>query len=116
MMKQAAIVEQADAGEQCGAGENSDDLLVRYAAQGEQNGEHESEVDRDAAKQWNRIEMDFARAGTVHHTVVQREAAHRDGEQESADERDGKTDQSGGKGHRVTSRPVMEHQRQSRGD
>ena len=106
VMQQAAVVEQSDHREQRGAGENSDDLLMRRAAEREQNGEHESEIDGDAAEQRNGAEVDFARAGMVHHPVTQREAANRDGQKQRADKGHGKGDQIGRDGHRAKLRPT----------
>ena len=73
---------------------------MRRAVEREQKREHEAEINGDAAEQRNGPEMDFARAGIVHHPVTQREAANRDREEKRSDERDGKGDQIGRDGHR----------------
>ncbi len=80
MVEHAAVVEQADGGQQRGAGENARDLLLRRAAQRENDSEHESEIDGDAAEQGNRLHVDFARAGAVDHAVAQSNAANGNGE------------------------------------
>ncbi len=80
VMQQAAVVEEADDGEQRGAGEDADDLLLRRVVPREQHGEYEAQVNSDAAEQRDGIQMNFAGPGFIHHAVAQREMTNRHGE------------------------------------
>ena len=97
VMKQAAVVEEADCREQCGARENSDNCWSGTPSKREQYGENKSEIDRNAAEQRHGSDVDFARARMVHHSVTQGEAADGDGEQERCPESHDKSYQSGNK-------------------
>ena len=95
MVEQAAVVKEADDGEQGGSGEDADDLLLGDAVAGEENREHEAEVNRGAAQERNRIDVDFPRAGLVHHAVAEGQVADGDGERERGQQGHGEGDNFG---------------------
>src|SRR5580704_8660241 len=93
VVQQAAVVEEADDGEQRGAGKDADDLLLRRVVPREQHCEYEAQVNSDAAEQRDGIQMNFARPGFIHHAVAQREMTDGHGEPERGEQRDGEGDQ-----------------------
>ena len=82
MMEESAVVEEADDREQRGSRKNADNLLLGRSVQREQDGQDEAEIHADPAEQRDRLEMDFARAGLVDHSIEQGIVAHGDGEAE----------------------------------
>ena len=95
VVKHAAVVEQADGGEQRGAGKNARDLLLRRAAQRKNDGKDKAKIDGDAAEERNRFEVNFARPGAIDHAVVERKAANGNGETQRSEKRDRECDQIG---------------------
>ena len=77
MMQQSAVVEEPYDCQKRGAGENCDRLLLHHAVLRKQYRCRESQIDRNSAKKRNRLQVNFARARTVHESHAQRKVAHR---------------------------------------
>ena len=76
MVQKAAVVEDANGGDQRGAGEDAFDLGARGAIENEEHGNHDGAIHGQAAQKRNGREMNFARAGQVHHADAQSQGAH----------------------------------------
>ena len=81
VMKPAAIVQNSNRGDQRGAGENAFDLRARRAVEQKQDAKNHTGIHRQSAQQGNRLQMNFARTGKIHHANAQGQRAHRNGEQ-----------------------------------
>src|SRR5579862_1239261 len=95
VMQHAAVVEQADGRQKRRTGENARDLLLRRAAKGENHGDNESKINRDAAEKRDRLYVDFSRAWPIDHTVVESQTANRNGETQRSQKRYREGDQIG---------------------
>ena len=65
--------------------------------QREQQRENESQINRDAAEQGNRLHVNFARAGSIHHAEAKREAPNRNRQAERRNECYGESNPSFGR-------------------
>ena len=111
VMQQAAVVKEPDDREHRGACEDADDLLQRRVMPCEQHGKNEAQVNGDAAEQRDGIQMNFARAGLIHHAVAQRQMPDGHGEAQRRKQRDGERDQLRVIQHRYFSRVGWDTQR-----
>ncbi len=76
-----------------GARQDSHDLPLRHSVvQREQNRQDKRKVDGDAAEQRHGLDVNFARAGLVHHSEMQRQTPHGHRQPQRGDQRDGKSD------------------------
>jgi hypothetical protein len=90
VVKQAAVIEEADERKQRRACKNADNLAGSRSVHGNQNSEDKTAVDGNAAEQRNRLEMNFARAWFVHKTYAKSELANRRREPDRGEKRDQK--------------------------
>ena len=63
MVQPAFVVEEADGGDECCAGDDADTLGAGGAVEGEEDGEHDGAPHGEAAEKRDRLEVDFARTG-----------------------------------------------------
>ena len=95
VVEQAAVVQEPDDREQRGAGQDAHDLLLGNVVAREQNRQHKAEIDSDAAQQRYWVYVDFARPGLVHHSVAQRQMAHRYGQRQRGQQGHGESNDFG---------------------
>lgn len=65
MVQAAAVVQDADDGQEGGAGQDGDDLGARGAVDEQQEGDHSRSVDGHPTQQGYRDQVDLARIGLV---------------------------------------------------
>ena len=80
MMQQAAIVERADDQQQRGSRKDCENLAQRFARFGYHKPQKHGGVDGNSAQQRNGLEVDFSRTRSIHHTYVNGELPHRQGD------------------------------------
>ena len=93
MMEQAAIVQEADSRQKRGTGQDAENLGERNVVQRKQHGQDKPEVDRDAAQQGNRADVNFPRPRLIHHSESEREVPNRDGEPQRRQQGNRESDQ-----------------------
>src|ERR1700683_1673235 len=99
MVQKLAVVEKADNRQQRRSRENSSNLLLRNAANGNQNRQCKCQINGDTAEKWDRFYMDLPRARLVHHSETQSETTDRDRKTERRKQRHGESDQIGMRGY-----------------
>ena len=72
MVKQAAVIQKADHGKSVAPARMPENLRERDIVQRKKHGKDKPEINRDAAKKRNRIDVHFARARLIHHSEAQR--------------------------------------------
>ena len=96
VMQPAAVVQDAGDGEQSSTRENGKDFGAKVTADREDDCKKESEVNGQAPKQRDWLQVDFARARMVHHADVKSQATHRPREAKGGQERNRKSNPGAG--------------------
>ncbi len=80
VMQPAFVVEEADGGDERGAGDDASALCSGGTVEREEDGEHDPAIHRESTEERNRLKMNFARPGEIDHADAESERANGGGQ------------------------------------
>jgi len=80
MMEQAAVVQDADTRDERRSYKDAHNLGARRSVESQEHCDYHGGVHREAAKEWDRCEMNLPRPWQIHHSNAQSQSAHRNNE------------------------------------
>src|SRR5579859_79386 len=96
MMKEPAVVKNADGGDKCRADQDTGNLHSRRPLKSQQNGNYDRGIHGQAPQERNRRLMYFSRAGEVHHADAQSEGTYRNDQHHGSEQSNEESEQACG--------------------